>query len=144
MNHTVLDVEKCAVQAEIEDLQLPAEDGRYNTLNETGAMHSSLREIDKVFIEIACKPKAKVLEIGPAYGLVCMEALRRGATNYIAIDIEEKHLNILAKQIMDKMPSKKNCVTLIHSAFPSVELRKIFEQNSFDAIHAANVFSLFK
>ena len=81
-------------------------DNRVKTMNNFGYMRvgkTKLQVSTKQFLEIASTPGAKVLEIGAAYGEVCMEALRLGATDYTAVDLEENHLKILGNS------SKKSC-----------------------------------
>lgn len=90
-----LETAKSAISEGIE-LPKPAPDGRINTLNNTGAMKlgDAFVITTSSFIEIASKPNTKVLDIGAAYGEACLEALKRGATDYTVNDIEEKHLKI--------------------------------------------------
>uniref|UniRef100_A0A915KLD1 Uncharacterized protein n=1 Tax=Romanomermis culicivorax TaxID=13658 RepID=A0A915KLD1_ROMCU len=97
------------IAVETQDLKLPelGIDGRYPTMNQMLGMSFVVRPETQSFLDIAIKPHSKVLEIGPAYGIVCLEALKRGASNYWAVDLDDRHLKILIQQIENDMPQKK-------------------------------------
>lgn len=61
------------------------------TMNQTGYMKTELDPYSESFIKFAANSKKPALEIGTAYGVASIEALKKGAT-IIANDIEEKHL----------------------------------------------------
>uniref|UniRef100_A0A914EBV7 Methyltransferase domain-containing protein n=1 Tax=Acrobeloides nanus TaxID=290746 RepID=A0A914EBV7_9BILA len=135
----ILDPVHAAKEAISEDLCLPkpASDGRINTLNNRGAMKFNFfSKTASKFIDIAIQPGMKVLDIGAAFGEVAMEALRKGAMDYTAIDLDEKHLKILARRVYEEMPEKMSCLKLIHGGIPNGSL---FKENEFDAILADSV-----
>lgn len=109
-----------AQQAEEEGLQMPAPDpdGRIQTLNKKGAMSPELDPTSRAFVEQAAAPSTKALEIGAAYGLACMEALKKGATSYTANDIDATHLKILARRVRDMDPNYLARLELIPGCFP--------------------------
>lgn len=96
--YVILDPFDAAKAAISENLRLPepVADGRINTLNNYGAMKFAQFSATAIkFIEIASTPGSKSMDIGAAYGEVCLEALKRGSTDCTAIDIEQRHLKIL-------------------------------------------------
>ncbi len=74
------------------------ENGFIPTLNQMGYMTSTLDSFSKEFVDYASSNHSqKSLEIGAAYGVATLEALKRGA-QMIANDLEEKHLQILRER----------------------------------------------
>jgi len=130
-----------AIEADYNGLSLPkpAEDGRINTLNNFGAMWPQINgELEK-FLEVAIKPGAKILEIGAAYGVACMAALKRDATDYTAVDLDKRHLSILASEVKKQMPEKLSSLTLIAGAFPHADVVNRLRENYYDVIITENV-----
>ncbi len=123
------------------DMPTPHSDGRYNTLNERGAMSPNISALEEKFIEIARQPNSKVVEIGTAYGKVCLKALEQGANHYVANDVDPKHLQILARRVFEQMPTKLDtALTLVIGSFPDTELLAALQPDqSYDAILASNV-----
>jgi len=135
----VLNVTQAAQEAIDSNLHLPAVtiDGRYNTMNEQGAMFPQLNANQRQFLQLAGQENVSLLEIGPAYGHVCLEALKQGAQDYAAIELGEEHLKILARQIP---VNQTRFVNLIHGPFPSNEVVADLGAKKFDAILADLVF----
>ncbi|MDF1646615.1 MAG: class I SAM-dependent methyltransferase [Legionellaceae bacterium] len=110
------------------------------TMNHQGFM--TTRAIDafsKAFIN-AAKQSAleggQVLEIGAAYGVTSLEALRHGATVFCN-DLEPAHLAIVKK---DHLQFGKGHLIAIPGAFPD---EFIFKPQSFDAIFISRVLHFF-
>jgi SAM-dependent methyltransferase len=81
------------------EMPSPEPNGFVKTLNQMGYMTSSIDPYSQEFVTFAaqnCGPKVgkPALDIGAAYGVATLEALRAGA-QVIANDIEPKHLEIL-------------------------------------------------
>ena len=73
------------------------ESGFIPTLNQMGFMTSSLDQFSKEFVDYAGKfPLENSMEIGAAYGVSTVEALKKGA-QIIANDLEEKQACLLVK-----------------------------------------------
>ena len=81
------------------DLQIPQaeEDGKIPTLNQTGFMTPDQNPYNLGFIDFAAACKHPVLDVGAAYGLTSLPALRKGA-QVIANDIDLRHLLLLRDQ----------------------------------------------
>lgn len=128
---------KYATEAITEDLREPepTTDGRIQTLNNMGAMSPVIDPTTEAFIEEAVK-STSVLEVGSAYGRVCIESLRRGVSKYTANDLDERHLQILARKLFDEDLEYPLKVTLVPGSFPE---DVHFLDNSFDAILIARV-----
>ncbi len=78
-------------------LPLPQKDGKFPTLNQTGFMTPDQNPYTEDFIAFAATCSLPVLDVGAAYGIATLPALKGGAT-VIANDIEEKHLLLLREQ----------------------------------------------
>ena len=96
------------------------------TLNSMGYMASSLDAVSKQFIR-SCKPQSVVLDIGAAYGVAALEALKNGA-HVVANDIDDRHLNILKSRCPSCLVQN---LTLAPGCFFGQEL---FGGNVFDNI----------
>ena len=84
------------------------ENGFIPTLNQMGYMTSSLDSFSKEFVDYASTHSSqKSLEIGAAYGIATLEALKKGA-QMIANDLEEKHLQILKERSPESL--RKNLI----------------------------------
>ncbi len=76
----------------------PEESGLIRTLNSMGTMTSAPDIFSQAFIEFAPKAPGRSLDIGAAYGVSTLPALRNGAS-VIANDIDERHLKILYSRV---------------------------------------------
>lgn len=138
LNAKELNPKEAAQQSIQENLNMPQpdSDGRIRTLNKMGAMYPIPNTIFKPFIEISQTPGAKVIDIGTTYGLTCQNALKAGCKDYTAIDLDERHLKILAKNVAEMNPTYLNHLKLISGSFPS-EIN--LPLNHYDAILMARV-----
>jgi 2-polyprenyl-3-methyl-5-hydroxy-6-metoxy-1,4-benzoquinol methylase len=111
------------------------------TMNNQGFMITSAVDAFSVqFIEAAKQSSmngGQVLEIGAAYGVATLSALRHGATVFCN-DLEPAHLAVVAKEHAKLARGK---LVSIPGAFPN-EL--VFEPDSFDAILISRVLHFFK
>jgi len=114
----------------------PENNGFVRTLNNMGYMTSSLDPYSKAFVEFSAKAKLPVLDIGAAYGVASLEALKLGA-RVIANDIDQRHLDILYGQASKN--NQKN-IELQVGAFPS-ELD--FKEDSLGAVLICRVLHFF-
>lgn len=129
----------CAADKRLDDLggslEMPAPelDGRVVTLNQTGYMSPGLNEYAQDFIDFAASTKRHVLDIGAAYGVITIEALKKGA-KVIANDCEERHLLILRKRVPQEiLPS----LFLMNKLFPH---HLNFPSESLGALIASRIF----
>jgi len=135
--------QQAALDAIKENLQAPVPDpnGTVETLNNKGVMAPKLDEVSKAFVEFAALDNVKVLEIGSAYGLACIEALNKGAKDYTANDLDIRHLKILAKTLKATDSSFLTNLKLIHGSI----LDKLNLPSSYyDAILIARVLHFMK
>lgn len=102
------------------------------TLNHHGFMSTRIDAYMEAFLTFAKTSPAPVVDIGAAYGVATIAALQTGAT-VVAVDVEERHLEILARRV--PRADRKRLRT-IRAAFPE-ELR--FERRSIGAFLLANV-----
>jgi SAM-dependent methyltransferase len=100
-----------------------------------GYMTTSLDRYSQAFVDF-CTPRKKVLEIGAAYGVATLEALKKGAT-VVANDIDSRHVEILA----ERAGSLASQLQLNSQAFPN-ELQ--FAKAEFDAILICRVAHFFE
>ncbi len=93
-----------------------------------GWSSTELSPLSRLFVEF-CRENAgaKVLDIGAAYGIASIAALDTGAF-VVANDLDESHL--------EELPNHSR-LTLKPGKFPRF---LHFEDSSFDAVHASNVF----
>lgn len=138
LNAKELNSKEAAQQAVQENLKMPKPDpdGRISTLNKMGAMSPDLDAVSKLFVAASKVLDAKVLEIGAGYGLACQESLKAGCTNYTAVDLDDRHLKLLAKNVKDVDASYLNSVKLISGSFPT---ETDIPSNHYDAILMARV-----
>ncbi|ASB52640.1 MULTISPECIES: non-ribosomal peptide synthetase [Bacillus amyloliquefaciens group] len=118
----------------LEDLKSAADigfKGMVPTLNRTGVMVEHLIPYSSDFAEYAGNYGGEVLDIGCAYGVAAIAALERGATVF-AMDLEQKHLDILEQRVEDHYRDR---LTLKQGKLPQVD----FEDGLFSAIHASRV-----
>lgn len=138
---TSVGVKDAAISAIKEDLRYPspAKDGRFNTANSLGSMHGVISDLANQFIKIAQQPGVKVLEIGPAYGNVCIEALKNGASDYTVVEAEMDHLKLMALKIAAEVPEKVDAVKMYHGRFPDRQVVDKLRDSQFDAILAGRM-----
>lgn len=67
----------------------PNAEGRFPTFNQMGSMNGVLGEFENSIIE-RFKPEDWVLDVGAAYGLMCLKAIEKGCV-VMAIDLDERH-----------------------------------------------------
>lgn len=117
------------------DLKIPnpEADGKIATLNQTGFMTPDQNPYNLQFIEFAAQCSVPSLEIGAAYGLTSLPALRRGA-RLVANDIDERHLLLLREQAPQELRAN---LTLNKRKFPN---EMDFPANSLKGILACRVF----
>lgn len=97
------------------------------TLNKKGYTSTLLNHYTQSFLELIKPSSSHVLDIGAAFGVLTIEALKRGAY-VVANDIEVQQLKILQKNV--PIPFKSN-LEIKQGSFPdSLE----FHEESFDAI----------
>ena len=92
----------------------PDESGLIRTLNSMGTMTSAPDIFSRAFIEFAPKAPGRSLDIGAAYGVATLPALRNGAT-VIANDMDERHLKILYSRVPVELRPR---LELASGAFP--------------------------
>ena len=138
LNAKELNPTEAAQQSIQENLNMPqpGSDGRIQTFNKMGAMYPIPDAVFKPFIEICQMPGSKILDIGATYGLTCEQALKAGCKDYTAIDLDERHLKILAKNVADMNPAYLNHLKLISGSYPAEINLPI---NNYDAILMARI-----
>jgi SAM-dependent methyltransferase len=114
-----------------------SEDGFVPTLNKTGHMLEEPDEYGQAFINYITHIKGKGLDIGAAYGVTTLPALKGGAS-ILAIDLSKEHLNILDQ----KTPNAwKDRLALQASRFPD---GLCLPSEIFDAVIASRVLHFLK
>lgn len=113
-----------------------AHEGFIPTLNGMGFMTTSLDPISKKFIQLTAKTRESILDIGAAYGVASLAALKAGATVY-ANDIDQRHLLILERDTPNDL---KQNLHLCPGEFPK-DLH--FEKNSLSGVIMANIGHFF-
>ncbi|PJB69908.1 MAG: hypothetical protein CO093_09280 [Alphaproteobacteria bacterium CG_4_9_14_3_um_filter_47_13] len=114
-----------------------AHEGWIQTLNQQGFMTTTRDPISEEFTKFAAKGSRSALEIGAAYGISTIAALKNGA-KMIANDIDIRHLELLEEQVPEKF--KKN-LTLKEGQFPVDDLG--IQENSLDAVLICRVMHFF-
>lgn len=76
----------------------PEESGLVRTLNSMGTMTPAPDIFSRAFIDFVPKAPGRSLDIGAAYGVATLPALRSGSL-IIANDIDERHLKILFNRV---------------------------------------------
>uniref|UniRef100_A0A914C0P3 Methyltransferase type 12 domain-containing protein n=1 Tax=Acrobeloides nanus TaxID=290746 RepID=A0A914C0P3_9BILA len=135
-----------AEEAEKSNLKLPdpAPDGRINTLNSMGGSYKKLPEFTENFISLVKQyTKPKILEIGCAYGEACVNLMKEAEVDYTAIDIDPRHLKILARRIKDECSERLENLRLIAGNFPNEDMVELLKEESFDFILTENVLHFF-
>jgi len=105
--------------------------GLIPTLNFTGFMVNFLDDYAREFVTLAGKTGATVLDMGCAYGVAAIAALKAGA-QVVACDLEQRHLDILSGRIDDRLAARLACV---EGKLPQID----FQPESFDAILCSRV-----
>jgi len=75
----------------------PVKDNLISTLNKMGYMMAKPDNLNQAFIDFAGIAETPVLDIGCAYGVATIPALKKGAV-VIANDADERHLELLKSQ----------------------------------------------
>jgi len=107
----------CAMLLTTDSVQMPTPEanGFVKTLNNMGYMTSTLDVYSKAFAEFSPHGPGPALDIGAAYGVATLAALKNGASRVLANDIDARHLEILA----DRAPeADRNRLDLVPGAFP--------------------------
>lgn len=102
------------------------------TGNRHGWTNDRPNELSESFIEHAGRTRGRCLDVGAAFGVATLGAVRAGAT-VIANDLDEAHLRALIDRAS---PEERTRITLLPGRFPDYTL----EDGSLDAVHASNVF----
>ncbi|PCH53727.1 MAG: hypothetical protein COC22_01845 [Flavobacteriaceae bacterium] len=135
-----LSPKKLAIEAEEENLYLPNVNPQFDniipTMNRKGFMINIIDSITEKFIKQAVNNNGNHLEIGSAYGNIALELLERGCKNYTAIDLDIRHLKILARRVKETHPHLINNIKLIQGSFPQ-EVK--LEDNNYDSILISRV-----
>lgn len=97
-------------------IEMPPPDqfGFVGTLNQMGYMTSSLDPYSKAFVEYAKDAGGTTLEVGAAYGVATIEALKGGA-KVVANDLDSRHLQILKDRTPDYLRAN---LSLLPGRFP--------------------------
>ena len=99
----------------IEIMPQPEPNGFIATLNQQGYMTSTVDKFMQAFIDYSSTCECPCVDIGAAYGIATIEALKKGAS-IIANDIDGRHLEILKNQVPDKL---KKRLQLLQGTFPN-------------------------
>lgn len=115
----------------------PEPSGFVVTLNQMGYMVGQLDIYSKKFCELAAGSSDPVLEVGAAYGIATLKALKAGAKKVYANDLDKRHLSILKHQCEVALRTR---LVLLPGAFPEdVKL----PDNYFSAILISRVLHFF-
>lgn len=120
-------------------LQIPEPEpsGFVKTLNNMGFMTSTLDPFSAEFVEFSKMAPGPVLDIGAAYGVASLAALKQGA-KVIANDVDDRHLSILFDRTE---PGSRANLSLACGSFPE-ELD--FAPASLGAVLICRVFHFFE
>ena len=141
-SENLLTLEEAAKEAKVQHLSFPKPevDGRVQTLNRKGGMSPEIDRVTQLFLEDIQGKKA--LEIGVSYSNVLIEALKKKTSEYVANDLDIRHLQIAALRIEEKIkvgeltPESAKRVLFLPGSYPAgVQLA----DNSFDSILIARV-----
>lgn len=103
------------------------------TMNGYGSMHM-LTKFSEIFVNRCGHYEKPVMDIGCAYGVAVIPALKNDAT-VIAIDLDERHLNILVQRTPKNLLKKLICVK---GKFPN---KFEFLESSISCVHLSLVLS---
>jgi len=101
------------------------------TLNGTGFMFRVLDEYAEDFIQFTGQTDGAALDIGPAFGVTTIAALKAGG-RVTACDPDPRHLQILAENTPEALRSNLTCIT---DRLPDINLA----DESYDAILCSRV-----
>jgi SAM-dependent methyltransferase len=107
---------------------------RVLTKNRMGWASERLGEVSELFVECAGRAEGPVLDVGAGYGAACEAALRAGAPEVIANDLERQHLEALEARLSERERAR---LVVKAGRFPR---QTEFEDGSLWAAHASNVF----
>lgn len=114
----------------------PNQLGSISTLNGKGAMHTSLDPISNQWVKAAAETGGPVIDIGCAYGVASLEALKEGAVVF-ATDMHLAHLKLLRQLTPEHhLPQLRTRA----AAFP---YRLKVRPRSMKAVLCARLFHLF-
>lgn len=102
-----------------------------------GYMTTVLDRYSQAFVCYSRTCQQPVLDIGAAYGIASLSALKAGARKVIANDLEQKHLDIL---LMKVPRSYREKIMTLQGAFPN-EVN--FSKGSLDAVLISRVLHFF-
>jgi len=97
------------------------------TLNGTGFMFKVLDEYAEDFIQYAGQTDGEVLEIGCAFGITTIAALKAGG-HVTACDLDPGHLQILTENTPKSLRSQLTCITpygIWRKLIPIFEARRV-------------------
>jgi len=106
------------------------------TLNAMGWMFRGLSPIGREFAAFAGASRGRALDVGCAYGVATIAALKKGAS-VIACDLDQRHLDTVRQLTPAELQER---LVTVKAKFPD-ELR--LEPNSLDGALAANVLHFF-
>jgi SAM-dependent methyltransferase len=101
------------------------------TLNGTGFMFKVLDEFADDFIYFAGHSEDSVLDLGCAFGVATIAALKAGGT-VTACDLEQQHLDILVENTPEKLRANLTCTT---GQLPGIS----FPEDTFSAVLCSRV-----
>lgn len=104
------------------------------TLNRCGRTTRALNEYARMFVEYASSENSPVLDVGAAFGVATLPALKKGAV-VIANDIDIRHLDIITRNVAE---GDRERLRVVLGMFPS-EVH--FDDASLAAILASNVLN---
>ena len=81
-------------------------ENRSLTMNGMGYVFEIINPLSLDFLENEAKPGKSVCEIGTGFGPVPINALERGVSRYVACDLLEEHLALLAERFYKKFGDK--------------------------------------
>ena len=98
-------------------------------LNGRGFMEQDLNNISKSFVEESSTLEGLSLDVGCAYGIASIAALKKGS-KVLASDMDQAHLDILLQETPDEL--KENLTTRV-GTLPNID----FKNESFTTIHCS-------
>lgn len=105
--------------------------GLVPTMNDKGFMFEVLDDYAKEFIRVAATRDDEALDVGCAYGVATIAALKAGA-RVTACDMDERHLAVLKSRVP---PELQDRVTLRTGTLPDIDL----PENHFGALLCSRV-----
>ena len=115
------------------ELPPPSEDGRIPVYNGDGYASPKPHPLSQEFVLFSSTTKYPVLDIGAAYGLTSINALKKGAT-VICNEKENKQLEYIC-HIKSITPEEKKRLYLKHGSILEID----FPNESLGAIHISRV-----